>query len=475
MTCGALEGGAALLALSSWACGPAGGSTSAHAQDPVGGAPSDETHATSDDAHPPRPIGDGSYWLERRRVVSRPSEPAFPDHPETVSVIPIIRPKDPATGSAAAGDIDASGCDLTKLRRTFRLEKREFLLGEPIIVEFRVENDGPGTWYESYGWQARFTGRPDWVRLELRDREGRRAPDPHAVFGGASVRGMRASRGVTQTASGLPGGDGPATVWLPAQSWCAVTEPGAYALICCCVRDCRVWVGPADGLPEQGDAEVRKSRIDALVDAARTASAAEIDLDLVDSATFAIKIRAGSPQECDTMRAAYRAQLPGRDFQEQRFAARRESAIVGAIALAMQDEWLPTVRELAPRGGEASLDWAKALAMRGSDAALRCLDSYPSTRALPLQALAWVRPDRLPDVLPRLVAALDATAELERDTAAATLASLAAGVRRAAKIPDPGNIAHLPPAEAASHWREWWRANREAITAYYREGAPAGR
>src|SRR5947209_4453866 len=66
--------------------------------------------------------------------------------PPTFSALRISRVVDPATGEPYDRSNDVLGCDPADLRRTFRLESPEVLLGEPILVDFRIELDGPGRW-----------------------------------------------------------------------------------------------------------------------------------------------------------------------------------------------------------------------------------------------------------------------------------------------------------------------------------------
>ena len=464
--------GVTLVGLAGCGPGPTTWLPAVQAQEPGGDAPSDRAVPDPASVHPPQAIGDGGFWLERRRVVSRPTDPAFPDHPETVSVIPIIRPTDPVTGRAATGDIDASGCDLTKLRRTFRLEKREFLLGEPIIVEFRVENDGPGTWYETYGGDYRGTGRPDKYSLELRAAGGASVPDPYAVVTPGLSGGVNPRRAVTSGSEPGSGRGGRATKWLPVQRWCAVTQPGRYDLTCRRTRDNGIWIGPTTAAPKAtADDAPGGERALSLELAARVQRQTEVRIDtrLLDEATFAITILPGTTGERDAMRVAYRAQIPGRGYHETMTDPGRASAVAAAIAYAMQDEWLPILREISTRDGDGTPDWRRALAMRGSDVALRWLTTEVGGEGA-LHALSWVRRDRLADVASFVLDRLDAAEERERRAASSAISCWAHEVGSDAKIPFPREVWELPPGAVSARWREWWRANHQAITAHYRVG-----
>ena len=71
--------------------------------------------------------------------------------PPTFSAAPVSRVLDPASGKPYDRSNEGLGCDPAGLRRTFRLESADVLLGEPILVEFRIEMDGEGRWREGWG------------------------------------------------------------------------------------------------------------------------------------------------------------------------------------------------------------------------------------------------------------------------------------------------------------------------------------
>jgi hypothetical protein len=57
--------------------------------------------------------------------------------------------------------LEQLSCKIEDIRTSFHLEKTEFLLGEPILVEYRLALQGPGEWKLLYGGNYRARGRDD--------------------------------------------------------------------------------------------------------------------------------------------------------------------------------------------------------------------------------------------------------------------------------------------------------------------------
>ncbi len=157
-------------------------------------------------------------WL----VLPAPAD-SCPGRVKAMSALRILRAVDPVTHKAYDESNDALGCDPENLRRAFLLEKTEFLLGEPILIEFRIELDGPGEWTEPIGGNNRARGRDDNFLFLMRQEDGTWVGDPYAPIM-HSFGGLGSAFGATQ---GEPG-----SYWLAVQRWCAIKRPGTYDLFC---------------------------------------------------------------------------------------------------------------------------------------------------------------------------------------------------------------------------------------------------
>jgi len=91
----------------------------------------------------------------------------------------LLQAVEPETGKPYQGTVDPPTCKPSDLRIAFRLEKKEFLLGEPLLVEFRVELDGPGYYEWSIGGNSRTLGRDDTFSFLMRNHDGTVVPDPY--------------------------------------------------------------------------------------------------------------------------------------------------------------------------------------------------------------------------------------------------------------------------------------------------------
>lgn len=140
-------------------------------------------------------------------------------------LLSVIRAVDPNTGLPYDNSIPKLGFAAKDLRHFFRLEKSEFVLGEPILVEHRIELNGPGELEWSVGGNYRARGRDDNFSFILRREDGLIVPDVYPkleglVFGGGLGWNPTISRGQ------------PLSYWLGLQRYAAITEPGTYDLYC---------------------------------------------------------------------------------------------------------------------------------------------------------------------------------------------------------------------------------------------------
>lgn len=137
----------------------------------------------------------------------------------------LMRAVNPRTGQPYDISEPKFGFDPEDIRHMFRLEKKDFLLGEPILVEHRIELNGPGEWSWSVGGNYRARGRDDNFYFILRRLDGTIVPDIYAPLEGPYFGG------------GLMGGHTikkakPLSYWLGLQRYLDITEPGVYDLFC---------------------------------------------------------------------------------------------------------------------------------------------------------------------------------------------------------------------------------------------------
>ncbi len=114
------------------------------------------------------------------------------------------------------------GYDVRELRRTFDVEQKRFLLGEPILVRFAIELSGDGAWTID-DWFY-YNNRDETFLMLLRDSDGNWVSDryrPRDFYsGGGTMLRQWFSR------------ENPEIHWLPVQQYSAVTDTGRYDLYC---------------------------------------------------------------------------------------------------------------------------------------------------------------------------------------------------------------------------------------------------
>jgi hypothetical protein len=101
-----------------------------------------------------------------------PLSPSSDTPGTTRSALRTLRAIDPESEESYDRSKDVFRCNPTDLRRAFLLEKEEFLLGEPLLVEFRITLDGPGEWREPVGGNYRARGRDDNFLFLMRHEDG---------------------------------------------------------------------------------------------------------------------------------------------------------------------------------------------------------------------------------------------------------------------------------------------------------------
>ncbi len=164
-----------------------------------------------------------STWIMAPTVAE---DPIFEDVNVTRSLLlSVTKAVDPDSGRAYDDSAPQFDFRIEDLRHFFNLEKKEFLLGEPILVEHRIELNGPGEWDWFVGGNYRARGRDDNFTFVLRRSDGTIVPDVYpklegVIFGG----GLGSEWPIMQKK--------PLSYWLGLQRYSAITEPGTYDLYC---------------------------------------------------------------------------------------------------------------------------------------------------------------------------------------------------------------------------------------------------
>ena len=345
--------------------------------------------------------------------------------PPTFSALRVDRVVNPATGKPYDISNKELGCDPADLRRTFRLNAAEVLLGEPVLVEFRVELAGPGEWGEWMGGNYRGLGRDGNFFFLMRHRGGAWVPD---IFEGHAMSSFGGIGGPHTVERGQP-----MSHWIAVQQWCAIDRPGVYDLYAFhWGRAAEVGLDPpmdvaptdeakkrahvdkdgklvdreANELPvrrleeqltrrfiEPGDTPLAGSIPDAVKAKLKEASHA------TDYAHFTLTVRQGDAQE---RRAMVNRWIKLADFGIGSEPTERPSAAKDAIALARQDDFLPELkRRLA---GKDELDPSVVflgLAMRDDPRAVDMLFAAGGPWAI--QDMRFLRPPQVPAAIPRLI------------------------------------------------------------------------
>ncbi|MBN1420413.1 MAG: hypothetical protein JXP34_16670 [Planctomycetes bacterium] len=422
--------------------------------------------------------------------------PATADDPEakapvlTRSALRILRAVDPATGKPYDASKDVFGCDPRKLRRSFRLEKRHVILGEPILVEFRIELEGSGVFGQTIGGNYRARGRDDNFLFLLRREDGTWVTDPYAPIE-TYMGGISSEVEVRR--------DKPLSYWLAVQRWCAVEEPGTYELHCFHAACDHELIGIAPAIRAALPDHLRKGhRYDdggALIDEATGAPStrwyiatswnrtfgpeedspllARIPEDvrgamrswmasqIADVAVFPISIGRYGGVVIDQMvkRWSNVASAPGGDV----YPTGRQEAARQAIAFARQDDFLPLLAAWL-RGADPNPYIAQGLAMRASPRAATILMERATSTTV--GALYYARPVRIPDYIPWLIDLLTDPSDDIRSQAEDWLRRWTD--RSFGHTWEPHYVRGRPTVEEGRtmrrEWREWWQENRAGFS-----------
>lgn len=365
-------------------------------------------------------------------------------------------------------------------RRGFVLERSEWLLGEPLVVEFRVEVEGPGIWKELVGGNYRAHGRDENFMFVLLRADGTVVPDIYAHTSGAHMVGGIA--GIHEVTA-----DAPLSYWLPVQRYSAITEPGTYELYCLgyshgfAVEIAGWHEAMADAIPQPYAAthtlvEDRNQLVDRSTGqpvelflspsasrqpapgsplAAQLPSAiASMGGLATDVAHFRVEIRAPKQAEREAMVASWTAIVEDYDAS---LPAPRHDAARDAMWFARQDDFMPLIATWLQAGedGGAKQD---GLAMRGTDEAIALLLAHGDGSGI--GALSLLEDDQAVRTIPRLIERLSDPAA---DVRAASFSLLTEWTDERFGAGWVGYDSGRPTADEAAAIQarasEWWTAH----------------
>ncbi|HPG70336.1 MAG TPA: hypothetical protein PLO37_26140 [Candidatus Hydrogenedentes bacterium] len=330
------------------------------------------------------------------------------------------------------------------LRSAFILEKREVLVGEPVLIEFRTWLDGPGTWWEPTGGAYRFHIRDNNFLFLARDEEGQWLPE---IYYGLPHGGLCVTHEATQ--------ETPHRLWLPVQRWCPIERPGRYDVFCFYCRGCAIHE-VAGCTPLLGH---MPKEIHALREAFRTRERKPITtereadrwcLDLLKTGLIAkanayaclkLTVREGTHEDRKAMVEDWLAQAEGRrtpisDIKAGPYDYQREYAVEDAIYFTYHDDFLPVLEQrLAkkePHYGQNE-DGVRCATPTDNHIGIFCNRSVNATRlALRLDDgyLSYLTPETNPKLIENLTQLKDDEDPIVRERAAKRLAQLAESARK---------------------------------------------
>lgn len=419
--------------------------------------------------------------------------PSSPDRPEdknatlTRSAVRVRRAVDPGSKEPYAPG-RAFDCDVKDLRRSFRLEKKDLLLGEPILVALHVELQGRGVWREKLGGNYDARGRDGNFYFVMRHDDGSWVADPCGrvtSYMGGGMTHHEVRRG------------SPCSIWNAVQERCAIDRPGVYELYCLAAshayhrpgilisREAAV-AGLAGRIPEghilcKGGGwfiDERTGKMSRLYDpyptckylpqtrspvvkhvpaevVARLKSYWRIDR-ATDFARFRITVKEGTPAERRQMVGRW-TRIAGSGPWHQMVGSRARAASDG-ITLARQDDFVPLVAKWIADPDRASQRMFNGLVMRGTPAAMKLIRD--SDNWLATYALRHVRRERIPEAIPRLIESLTHPESRARAYAESTLHEWTGkyfqhtwrGFDSRRPTPEEGR-------KMQTLWRKWWDEN----------------
>ena len=333
--------------------------------------------------------------------------------PVTYSAMQFFRAIDPDTGKPFDATYRQLGADPRHVRRQFALEGRRFLLGEPIVLEFRVALLGPGTWREETYGRNRVRRNPHLFLL-MRHADGTWVRDPYGPGYGRGHGGVIANRVVRQGKSD--------SQWFGVQRWCLVDRPGTYDLYCFQLERGHPMIGdhpppdrragkPSNEAPaSQTNHRPHSPLLDRVPAHVRRRAAAHFEAGRIsDFAHLRLEIRQGTRAEEDAMTRRWTA-LAARDPRERQVGhpiPEKVHGIRDAIVWARQDHFLPLLEKWIDRPSidvafsPAKWECVKGLAVRASARAMARLMGLGRARAF--WVLATLHANHRPRLVPWLI------------------------------------------------------------------------
>ncbi|MFC1712212.1 hypothetical protein ACFL6S_01020 [Candidatus Poribacteria bacterium] len=403
----------------------------------------------------------------------------------TRSALRVLRAIGPENGKPYDESEDVFDCNPAELRRSFRLEKEEYLLGEPLLVEFRIELDGPGQWRERIGGNYRARGRDDNFLFLMRHEDGSWVRDPYAPIE-HYMGGISSLYEVRQ--------DKAQSYWLAVQRWCAVDRPGAYDLYCFQMAHDSQVLGEnqaiAAKLPDLVKRDHRYSEDGILIDSG-TGKRSErysiatywtrrnwdsplmqdIPADVVkyareswgiqqvmDFAHFRIALRNGTEQERQRM-VDYWTDIAESEA-ERNAPQTRWGAAIYAIQFAQQDDFIPLIEEWIASGFQYMA--YSGLAMRPGPGIADILLKSGEPNAV--AAMRFLRPNQVHAVIPQLIKRLTHKDNRMRAEAEQRLRTWTG---RSFYHTWRGYHYERPTLEEGRKmqpvWEEWWEKNKDSF------------
>jgi hypothetical protein len=368
------------------------------------------------------------------------------------------------------------GADPADLVRTFRLEKEDLLLGEPIRLEFAVALNGAGTWREEVILNSVTRERRNhFLFLLMRHADGTWVRDPL----GAGYGAMHGTGGYPAVVR--PGQ--PVSQWFGVQRWCLLTRPGTYDLYCFqlerehgeydyCTRT--LDATPASWTLEPGTVNPLLKQIppDVLEVAKRHFDAGRTG----DFAHLTLRVREGTGDERSRMVRSWTEEaIRGPDIAppRERSPNDRFSALCDALIYAKQDDFLPVVErwlgyppEVTTLAGDGlHVICREGLALRASPAAMALLEKPGVSRAWLTIILA--HPTHRPALMPWVIRhVLHEDPDVRRGFVL-TLQSWSGQVfvpdRDGKKAEPPWTLEECERAQEAA--KRWWEKHEAEFTA----------
>jgi hypothetical protein len=429
-----------------------------------------------------------AYWVMSPPISDDAESPGAPDFSQAV-FLSVFQAIDPRTHHPLTNTPTTFGCDPAELRQLFRLEKKEFLLGEPILVEHRIELNGEGKWWWSTGGNYRARGRDDNLTVIMRRTDSDSfVPDPYPPLDGLIMGGgLGSSHEITEGK--------PLSEWFGVQRYAAITEPGTYDLYCLGHYQ-RRRVGDIEAmtaaLPEEIARDYSFDERGALIDS-RTGKPSEryqvaehehlIDADSSPSpllkllppevaeqvgnmplgvmAHFRIVVRQGTRAERREMVEKWIK--IAETSKPQKISRPYKSAAQESIWFARQNDFLPAINQWIAAGRGDNVYYMSGLAVRPDQEGLTLLLKLaPSDQ---VNAMYNLHPDRIADAIPVCIELLTTTSDETVRWQAESLLKRWTGQSFA--HPWQGDH-YRPPTPAEAHsmqslWREWWKKNKSSF------------